>query len=174
MRYYFDLTDEVSATRDDDGREFRDISGAQRHALRILAAIGMDETPPGGQAAYAVLVRNERGEDVCRVTARFATDDLHTARGGPSGERWRKEVRRRPRARIERKLEYHAGRVQSGRPTYHMCASRRVFSQTDAVGRNRRLRPRLSFYVCANLGAPDVRLGIASYLLKGVANVYVR
>ncbi len=75
-RYYFDIHDGESLTRDDTGLELDGLPAAQDEAVRALAEIVKDTLPDGARRDFVVEVRDETGRGVLRAALSFAVESL--------------------------------------------------------------------------------------------------
>jgi hypothetical protein len=67
-RFYFDVREGDSFTRDDDGLAFDSLEEAAAEAANSAAEIGRDRLPKGHAPEILVEVRDEHGERVLTVT----------------------------------------------------------------------------------------------------------
>jgi uncharacterized membrane protein len=67
-RFYFDVREGDSFTRNDDGLEFDSLDEAAAEAANSAAEIGRDRLPEGQAPEIMVEVRDEHGERVLTVT----------------------------------------------------------------------------------------------------------
>jgi hypothetical protein len=68
MRYYFDLDDDLVATRDAEGHEFSERDAMRDEAIRVLPDLAQDELPNGDRRVFTVKVRDESGKYVFQAT----------------------------------------------------------------------------------------------------------
>jgi hypothetical protein len=73
-RYYFDVHDGANISRDDDGTEFESLNAAVQGAARSAAEIGTGRLATGVTSDVVIEVRDERGQQVCTVTASMKID----------------------------------------------------------------------------------------------------
>ena len=67
-RFYFDVLDGESFTRDDDGLNLASLDAAEDEAVHAIAGIGQDSLPKRRGSELSVRVRDERGHPVLTVT----------------------------------------------------------------------------------------------------------
>lgn len=72
-RYFFDITDESGAKRDDIGVECESLDKVRHEAVRSLPEIAREKMPHyGDRHLFTVLVRDEAGRSVYTATLGFA------------------------------------------------------------------------------------------------------
>ena len=84
-RFYFDVREGTSFTRDDEGLEFDSLDAAERMAAEAAAEIGRDRLPKGDARDITVEVRNEHSQRVLTVTV---TLELYRVDPEPLPPRW--------------------------------------------------------------------------------------
>jgi hypothetical protein len=67
-RFYFDVLDGDSSTRDDQGLEFESLDAAEYAAAQAAAEIGRDRLPKGDAREISITVRDEHGKPVLSVS----------------------------------------------------------------------------------------------------------
>jgi hypothetical protein len=76
-RFYFDVWEGGSFTRDDDGLDFGSLDAAEHEAARAASEIGRDRLPKGNARDVRVEVRDEQGRQV--VTVRVSMEVYRAA-----------------------------------------------------------------------------------------------
>ncbi|MBD2748793.1 hypothetical protein IC232_19050 [Microvirga sp. BT688] len=66
-RFYFDVLDGDSFTRDDEGLELEDLNAAEVMAIQAASEIGHESLPKRRSPEICVRVRDEQGEPVLSV-----------------------------------------------------------------------------------------------------------
>jgi hypothetical protein len=66
--FYFDVRENDSFVRDDDGTSLPDVATAQREAADAAVEIAQDSLPERGGGSVTLEVRDESGEQVLSVT----------------------------------------------------------------------------------------------------------
>jgi hypothetical protein len=67
-RFYFDVLESNSLTRDEEGFQFGSLNIAEAEAIRAASEIGHNSLPKLRSSAIGVQVRDEHGEAVLSVT----------------------------------------------------------------------------------------------------------
>ena len=75
-RYFFDIHDGDHFTPDDTGLELRDLEAAKAEAKKALPDIVKDEMPDGDRRDFVVVVKDEAGQSILRVTLALAVERL--------------------------------------------------------------------------------------------------
>jgi hypothetical protein len=75
-RYFFDIHDGDQFTPDYDGIELESIEAAKVEAKRTLPDIVKDEMPDGDRRDFVVLVKDEVGHEIVRVTLSLVVESL--------------------------------------------------------------------------------------------------
>jgi hypothetical protein len=75
-RFYFDVRDGESFTRDDEGLEFAGTHEARVEASRALSEMIRDAMPDGSYKAMAIEVRSEDRKPLLKVQITFAVEPL--------------------------------------------------------------------------------------------------
>jgi hypothetical protein len=75
-RYFFDIHDGETFTPDRDGLELKSIEAAAAEAKKALPDIVKDEMPDGDRRDFVVVVKDEAGQKVLRVTLALAVKRL--------------------------------------------------------------------------------------------------
>jgi hypothetical protein len=75
-RYFFDTHDGDHFTPDHDGVELESIEAAKDEAKKTLPDIVNDELLDGDRRDFVVVVRDEAGQNVLRVTLSLAVESL--------------------------------------------------------------------------------------------------
>jgi hypothetical protein len=70
-RFYFDVSDGASLTRDEVGLELRDVDQVRTEAVRALPDLARENLPDGDELVFAVHVRDENGQAIFRATLSF-------------------------------------------------------------------------------------------------------
>ncbi len=79
-RYYFDVQDGKTFTPDEEGLELPGLKAAEDEAARTLPDIAKDSLPDGGHRDFAIIVRDEAGHPVLRLSLAFDVEHLDQAR----------------------------------------------------------------------------------------------
>jgi hypothetical protein len=69
FRYYFDIHDGVQFARDDEGSEFASLDAAVQGAILSAGEVGRNKLAKGETSDIVVVVRDERNQRVCTITA---------------------------------------------------------------------------------------------------------
>ncbi len=75
-RYFFDTHDGDHFTPDHDGVELESIEAAKDEAKKTLPDIVKDEMPDGDRRDFVVMVKDEAGQNVLRVTLSLVVECL--------------------------------------------------------------------------------------------------
>jgi len=75
-RYYFDVHDGETFTRDDEGVELDGIEAAKAEASKTLPEIACGTKPDGNRRDYTIEVRDETGRPVLRAGLSFFVESL--------------------------------------------------------------------------------------------------
>ena len=67
-RFFFDIHDGENFTPDDVGLELKSLEAAKAEAKKTLPDIVKDEMPDGDRRDFIVVVKDEVGHEVLRVT----------------------------------------------------------------------------------------------------------
>ena len=67
-RYFFDTHDGARFTRDDKGKDLKDLAAAKAEAKKALPDIVKDEMPDEARRAFVVIVKDEAVRPILRVT----------------------------------------------------------------------------------------------------------
>jgi len=75
-RYYFDIDDGVSITKDKEGRELEGLDSVRQEVVRALPEVVKDAWSDGVRRNFAIEVRDEAGQKVLRATFSLAVELL--------------------------------------------------------------------------------------------------
>jgi hypothetical protein len=78
-RFYFDVREGDSFTRDTDGLEFNSLNAAEYEAARAAAEIGREDLPTGKAREVTVEVRDEHGQQVLTVAVAMTVRRMNPA-----------------------------------------------------------------------------------------------
>jgi hypothetical protein len=78
-RFYFDVREGDSFTRDTDGLEFNSLNAAEYEAARTAAEIGREDLPKGRAREVTVEVRDEHGQQVLTVAVAMTVRRMNPA-----------------------------------------------------------------------------------------------
>jgi len=78
-RFYFDVREGDSFTRDTDGLEFNGLNAAEYEADRAAAEIGREDLPKGKAREVTVEVRDEHGQPVLTVAVAMTVRRMNPA-----------------------------------------------------------------------------------------------
>jgi hypothetical protein len=78
-RFYFDVREGDSVTRDTDGLEFNSLNAAEYEAARAVAEIGREDLPKGKAREVTVKVRDEHGQQVLTVAVAMTVRRMNPA-----------------------------------------------------------------------------------------------
>ena len=76
MRYFFDIIDNGSPVKDEQGGEYPDLESAKQEAARVLAQVAVDLLPSSEGCTLAIEVRDERGDRVLATSLTFEVQRL--------------------------------------------------------------------------------------------------
>lgn len=79
LRFYFDVQDGDSFTRDTNGLEFNSLNAAEYEATRTAAEIGREELPKGKAREVMVEVRDQHGQHVLTVAVAMTVRRMNPA-----------------------------------------------------------------------------------------------
>jgi hypothetical protein len=79
-RFYFDVREGDSFTRDANGLEFNSLNAAEYEATRAVAEIGREHLPTGKAREVPVEVRDEHGQQVLTVAVAMTVRRMNLAR----------------------------------------------------------------------------------------------
>ena len=82
-RYFFDVQDGKPHVRDDDGAEFDNLDAAVQAAARSAAEIGTNRLAKGDRSDVILVVRDERNQRVCTLTASMKIERHDLSHQGP-------------------------------------------------------------------------------------------
>ena len=82
-RYYFDVQNGKRLVPDDDGAEFDSFEAAVQAAARSAAEIGTSRLAKGDTSDVVLVVRDERNQRVCTLTASMKIERHDLSRQGP-------------------------------------------------------------------------------------------
>jgi hypothetical protein len=75
-RYYFDVQDNETLIRDDEGLDLPGIKAAEDEAAKTLPNIARDHIPDGDHQEFAITVRDDAGHSLVRVRLAFDVERL--------------------------------------------------------------------------------------------------
>jgi hypothetical protein len=75
-RYFFDTHDGELFTPDNTGVALDDLQAAKDEAKKALPDIVKDELPDGGRRTFVIVVKDEGGHALWRVTLSLAVESL--------------------------------------------------------------------------------------------------
>jgi hypothetical protein len=75
-RYFFDVDDGASFSRDKQGLELGSTDEAQHEAVKALPGIARDALPDGTRREFAVLVRDENEQPILIAKLSLAVESL--------------------------------------------------------------------------------------------------
>jgi hypothetical protein len=78
-RFYFDVREGDSFTRDTDGLEFNSLNAAEHEAARAAAEIGQEDLPKGKAREVTVEVRDEHGQQMLTVAVAMTVRRMNPA-----------------------------------------------------------------------------------------------
>ena len=81
--YYFDVQNGKPLVRDDDGAEFDNLDAAVQAAARSAAEIGTSRLAKGDRSDVILVVRDERNQRVCTLTASMKIERHDLSHQGP-------------------------------------------------------------------------------------------
>ena len=76
MRYFFDIIDNDSLVKDEQGGEYPDLESAKQGAAKVLAEVAVEVLPSSEGCSLAIEVRDERGDHVLTTTLTFQVQRL--------------------------------------------------------------------------------------------------
>jgi hypothetical protein len=79
-RYYFDVWEDETLVRDEDGIEFASLEAAKAEALVALPAIAQGYLPKGGHKYIEIRVMDEAGQALLRVAMALVIENLDQTR----------------------------------------------------------------------------------------------
>ena len=82
-RYYFDVQNGKRLVPDDDGAEFDNLEAAVQAAARSAAEIGTNRLAKGDTSDVVLVVRDERNQRVCTLTASMKIERHDLSHQGP-------------------------------------------------------------------------------------------
>ena len=82
-RYYFDVQNGKPPVRDDEGTEFGSLDEAVQAAARSAAEIGTSRLAKGDRSDVVLVVRDERNQRVCTLTASMKIERHDLSHQGP-------------------------------------------------------------------------------------------
>jgi hypothetical protein len=83
-RYFFDVDDGESRTRDDYGLELHDLEEVRKKAVSILPDVAREELPDGDRRVFVCQARDESGTVLFMATLSLVAEWIGEARGEPS------------------------------------------------------------------------------------------
>jgi hypothetical protein len=75
-RFFFDIHDGEAFTPDHVGVELKGLEAAKAEAKKTLPDIAKDEMPDGDRRDFVVIVKDEAGRELVRVTLSLAVENL--------------------------------------------------------------------------------------------------
>lgn len=83
-RYFFDIDDGESRTRDSYGLELPDLAEVRNKAISILPDVAREELPDGDRRVFVCQARDEGGTVVFMATLSLVAEWIGEVRGEPS------------------------------------------------------------------------------------------